>query len=93
MMQDIERGPNTSSSVSQHPVITTEQTVPEITQSGAGSFVEEMKQKLLDALQDLLKGFRRPRFYRNAPDVKQSIRAAFYRSCKSLPAGCLLSIP
>ena len=81
MMQDIERGPNTSSSGSQHPVVTTEQTVPERTQSGAGSFAEELHQKLLNALQELCKGFRRPRFYRDAPDSKESIQAALFRSC------------
>lgn len=96
MMQDIERGLDTSSSVSRHPVITKEQTleqtVSERTQSSAGSFAQKVKQKLLGVLQDLRKGFRRPKLFKEAPNLKQSIRAVFYRSREFLAAGCLSSV-
>ena len=94
MMQDIEPGLDTSesSSESQHPVIKTRQTVLERMLSGVRSFAQKVKQKLLGASQDLCKGFRRPRLIKEAPNLKQSIRAVLCWSCESLP-GCLFSLP
>jgi hypothetical protein len=92
MMQDIERGLETSSSGSQHPVIVTEQPVSERAQSGAGSLAQKVEGKLLGVSQELYKGFRPPRLLKEAPNFKQSLHAAFHRSCESLLAGFLCSI-
>lgn len=80
MMQDIERGLETSSSGSQHPVIVTEQPVSERAQSGAGSLAQKVEGKLLGVSQELYKGFRPPRLLKEAPNFKQSLHAAFHRS-------------
>jgi hypothetical protein len=96
MMQDIERGLDASSSGSQHPVIATEKPVTEPTQSHAGSLTQKVKQDLLRIVQEQRKAFRRPRLLNEAPSSGQSFYAAFHpsrRSCESLHAACLSTIP
>ena len=86
---------DTSSSGSQHPVMVTEQPVTQRTQTMVVSLARKLKWKLLDVSQGLCKDFRRPRLLKEAPSHRQSIRAALNlnRSCESLPAGCISSIP
>ena len=91
MMEVIVHRLDTSNSGSQHPVTVMEQPVTLRTQSRVALLVQKLKQKL----EELCKGYRRPRLLKDAPNYKQSIRAALIlnRSCESLPAGCLSSIP
>ena len=86
---------DTSSSGTQHPVMVTEQPATQRTQSRVGSLVQKLKRKMLDLSLQLRKDFKRPRLFNDAPNGRQSFRAALNlnRSCESLPAGCLLSIP